>query len=149
MAGVRFTINSGEISTGSPGPTTLLQLVAAANQRVLVDEISVSFKGVAPTDAPIVVRVLRQTTAGTMSAVTPAKVNSGDDETLQSTAQKNASAEPTASDVIFEWLVHPQSGYTWRAPFSRELIVKGGSKLGIDVQAGTAVNAVASMVCEE
>ena len=148
MAGVRFTGTTGEVSTGTSAKT-ILQIVAAANQRVLVREWAVSFDGIAPTDAPIFVRVLRQTTAGTMSALTLRKIASGDDETLQTTAQHTATAEPTAGDVLMSQQVHPQTGYTWQAPFGGELIVPGGTRLGIEVTAGVSVNCVARMTCEE
>ncbi|MFH0943738.1 MAG: hypothetical protein V2A76_00955 [Planctomycetota bacterium] len=127
----------------------MLQLVAAANHRVKVFEWSVAFKGVSSTASPILVQLIRQTTAGTMSAATPVKLNSGDDESLQTTAQKTATAEPTGSEVIDSIEVHPQAGYTWQAPFGAELCVKGGERLGLVVTAAADVNCNCKFFFEE
>jgi len=148
MAGLNAFAQTDQIATGT-AKKTLLQLVAAANHRVLVGEISVSFKGTTNTDAPILVEVARQSDAGTMSALTPAKNNVDDAETLQTTAQHTATAEPTETDVVMAREVHPQGGFDWMAPFGKEIVVSGGDRLGIAVTAGVDVNAVASMRFEE
>jgi hypothetical protein len=148
MAGIRFSAVTGEVATGT-STKTILQILAAANHQVLVDEIAVSFQGTSATDAPILVEVLRQNSAGTMTSLTPKKVHDGDDESLQVSAQHSATAEPTAGDVLLAQLVHPQSGYTWQAPFARQIKVKGGSRLGVRVTAGVGVDCVCRMFGEE
>lgn len=148
MAGVRFQAVTAEVATGT-AIKTILQVVAATNQRVLIDEVAISFKGTSATDAPIFVRVLRQTTAGTMSALTPVKNNNGDDETLQVTAQHTATAEPTAGDVLMAQEVHPQTGFLWQAPFGRQIVVKGGGRLAIEVTAGVTTSCIARVQGEE
>src|SRR5438067_1781420 len=107
MAGVRFKAVTGEVATGT-ALKTILQVVAASNHGVLIDEWSISFTGISNTATPILVQVMRQTTAGTMSSLTPVKDPDDTDETLQTTAQHTATAEPTASDVLFREEVHPQ-----------------------------------------
>lgn len=149
MSGVRFSVNSGNIATGTPGPTTMLQVVAAANHRVKVNEIGVSFEGIDPEGQPILVEILRQTTAGTSSAATPVKINPADDETLQVTAIKAATVEPTAGDVLDMMLIHPQTGRDWQAVFAGEFIVPGGTRLGVRVSAAASVNGVATIKGEE
>jgi hypothetical protein len=148
MSGVGFSAVTAQINT-TTSAITLLQVVAASNHRVLIKELSVSFEGVNNAHAPIEVVVLRQTTAGTMSALTPVKANNTDDETLQTTAQHTATAEPTSGDVLMRELVHPQTGYTWQAPFGGEIVIPGGGKLGIKVTAANAVDAVARVRGEE
>ena len=148
MAGVKAVAQTGEIATGTSAKT-LLQLIAATNQRVKIKEFSVSFKGTSNTAAPIKVALVRQTDAGTMSALSPVKMNEADDETLQTTAQHTATAEPTGSTEVMGEEVHPQSGYTWQAPFGGEIVVKGGNRLGLVVTAGADVNAKARFVFEE
>lgn len=101
------------------------------------------------TGTPIQVRVLIQTSAGTMSALTPAKWNAADDETLNVTAQHTATAEPTASTVKMIELVHPQTGFLWQAPFGFELPIVGGTRLGIEVTAAADVDAVVRVIGEE
>lgn len=148
MAGVKFAAQSGEIASGT-STKTLLQIAAASNHRVMVREISVSFKGTSATAAPVKVDVLRQSDAGTMSSLTPVKLNSADDETLQTTAQHTATAEPSAGDVLKTEEVHPQTGFLWQAPFGGEIVVPGGTRLAVRVTAGADVNAVARIEGEE
>lgn len=148
MAGVLFEAVTGEISTGT-SVKTLVQVVAAANQRVKVREISIGFKGTSNTNAPIKVDVLRQSTAGTMSALTPVKRNADDGETLQTTAQHTATAEPTAGDVLKTLEIHPQTGWDWQAPFGGEFIINGGDRLGVRVTAANDVSATVSISGEE
>jgi hypothetical protein len=148
MAGIKAVAQTGEIATGT-AKKTLLQVAAASNHRALVKEISVSFKGTANTAAPILVQVLRQTTAGTMTALTPQKMNESDDETLQTTAQHSATVEPDGASEVMGEEVHPQGGYTWQAPFGGEIAIRGGDRLGIAVTAGADVNAKARMIFEE
>jgi len=148
MAGNRFKAVTSQISTGTSAKT-LLQIVAATNQKVKIDEISVSFDGVSNTATPIKVDVLRQTTAGTMTSLTGVKDPDDWDETMQTTFQHTATAEPTAGSVLMSEHVHPQQGYTWQAPFGREIHIGGGDRLGIRVTAGASVNALARVAGEE
>ena len=148
MAGVNAVAQTVQITTGT-SLITLMQLLAATNQRVKVKEISVSFNGVSNTGVPILVEVLRQTSAGTMSALTLVKENSSDSETLQTTAQYNATVEPSASSIVMTEQVHPQGGFLWQAPFGGEIIVPGAGRLGLRVTAGVSVSAMARMVFEE
>lgn len=150
MAGVRFTARTDPIATGTSAKT-LLQIIAASNHGVLIDEVSISFAGTSNTAAPIRVDVLRQTTAGTMtsSASTIKKDPDDSDETLQTTVADSASAEPTASDILMTEYVHPQTGYTWQAPFGRTIKIGGGDRLGIRVTAAADVNAVCRVRGEE
>ncbi len=148
MAGLRATAQTAEVATGT-SKKTILQIVAAANHRVLVKEISISFKGITNTAAPIIVQVLRQTDAGTMSALTMQKVDENAGETLQTTAQHTATAEPTGSSEVMGEEVHPQGGYTWQAPFGGEIVIKGGNRIGIAVTAGADVNCKARVILEE
>jgi len=87
---------------------------------------------------------MRQSTAGTMSALTPSKYNDSDDETLQTTAQHTASAEPTSGDILETQLIHPQGRGVF-GPFT----VKGGGRLGVVVTASVSVDCVVSAQIEE
>jgi hypothetical protein len=150
MAGVRFKARTDPIATGTSAKT-LLQLVAAGNHGILIEEISVSFRGTSNTAEPIRVDVLRQTSAGTMgtSSSTIVKDPDDSDETLQTTRQDTASAEPTAGDILLSEAVHPQQGYTWTFPFHARLKVGGGDRLGIRVTAAADVNAMVRVTGEE
>lgn len=149
MAGVGISAQMPKTATGTSAKT-LLQLVAATNQRVILNEISISFDGVTNSAVPILVELVRQTSAGTMSALTVRKVSNSDQETLQTTAQQNATAEPTdAGDIPWTELVHPQTGLTWQAPYGQEIKVQGGTRIGIRVTAAAGVNAVCRLKGEE
>lgn len=148
MAGLKFMAQSPEIASGT-AKKTLVQIKAATNQRVIVREVSVSFKGTSNTASPVLVQVIRQSTTGTMTGFTPVKYDSAMGETLQTTAQHTATAEPTTTDILMSEEVHPQGAYTWQAPFGGELPVKGGEYLGIAVTAAADVTCVARFNCEE
>lgn len=148
MAGVGFVAATAEITSGTAA-ITLLQIVAPTNQRLKVREVSVSGKGVSNTGTPGKVRVLRQTSAGTMSALTPVKWDSTDDETLQVTAQHTATAEPSAGNVLMIEEMHPQTGFCWQAPFGGEIIVPGGTRLGVEITLDASISVVARMIGEE
>lgn len=135
MAGILARVPSGEVSLTAATAKTVLQLVAATNHRSKVNGVHIAGKGIVVTDGPIKVRILRQTTAGEMSVATPVKNDSSDDETLQTTAQKNATAEPTAGDVLEEFEVHPQTQYRCFYPFGQEIVVPGGTRIGIECTA--------------
>lgn len=147
MAGLKISASPGEIVTGT-STKTLLQVVAASNHRVIVKRWGVTFKGVVATDPPVLVRLLRQTTAGTMTAYTPKKITDFP-ETVQTTAQHTATAEPTAGDVLFAREIHPQQGWYEIIPYGEEIHIPGGGRLGIEVTATVSITAVPEFVMEE
>lgn len=147
MAAFVGVARQGEIATGTAAKT-LIQIVAAANHRVKILGFHISFDGTSTTPAPIAVRLLRQTTAGTMTSLTPVKWDDSIGETLQTTAQHTATAEPTAGDVLFSANIQ-QSGYEVIYPFGQEPIVGGGDRVGLEVTAGADVNAFAWIRFEE
>ena len=112
-----------------------------------INYIAVGFKGTNPSDAPIRVRVLKQTTAGTATARTPAKT-AGGSTTLQSTGQENATAEPTAGNVLYDQNVHPQSGVD-KSLLGQGWELDGGERIGIEVTAAVSVNCDATIGFEE
>lgn len=150
MAGLAFEAQSPEVATGTT-KKTVLQILAPTNQRVLVSEWSISFEGLDPVGTPIQVTLERQSTAGSGGdPLTPVKTNSGDDETIQTTALSDIdTSQPTETATLRREKVHPQGGYTWQAPFGKEIVVKGGERLGITVFAAVTVDCVATFRAEE
>lgn len=151
MAGVRFTATTGVVSLAA-ATKTLLQIKAPTNQRVFINEWEVSFQGVDASQPPVLIQLVRQSDAGTgSSSVTLVKVNASDDVTLQSTAIKTPTAEPTTSDIIDEKFISPNGGgFTWGPGNIGVLIAKGGERLGVRlVNAGTSVNCIVTAKCEE
>ena len=148
MAGIFAVATKNEIATGT-SVKTVLQITAAANHRTLVHEVSVAFQGSTISNAPVLVEVLRQTTAGTATSLTPVKENNNDDETIQTTASHTATAEPTAGDILRSEYVHPMTGFTWQAQFGKALVVPGSGRLGIRVTAANDVDCAPTMRFEE
>lgn len=149
MAAFQGQAVTAEVALSAATAKTVLQVVAAANHRVKVLSWGVYFDGTSSSAEPVQVRLLRQTTAGTMSALTPTKRDDSIGETLQTTAQHTASAEPTAGDVLEAKEVHPQAGYEKIYPFGGEVIIGGGDRLGIECTAPASVNARCEIVFEE
>ena len=150
MAGIDATLQSSEVQTGTT-KQTLLQIEAPTNQRLKVNEISVSFKGTSNTAAPVLVEVVRQSTNGTGGvSVTPYPTDEGVAETLQATGLEDIdTTQPTQTNVLMREEVHPQGGYSWTAPFGKGIEVKGAGILGIAVTAGADVAAVLRFGYEE
>lgn len=150
MAGVLGqAVAAADIALTAATAKTVLQLVAASNHRTKVLGWGIAFDGVSTTAEPVTVELKKQTTAGTMTALTPTKRNPADDETLQTTAQHTATAEPTSTDQYDSTLVHPQQGVICWFPMGQELIIPGGARLGMVVMAPANVNCRPYFVFEE
>jgi hypothetical protein len=148
MAGIRAVALTDEIALSAATAKTVIQIIAPSNHRVIVKEWGVFFDGVEPLEQPVQVELAKQSTAGTMSSLTPAKITPGS-ETLQTTASHTATVEPTESAVLDTVEVHPQSGYEKIMPLGEEIIVAGGERLGIVCTAPAAVNVRAKIKFEE
>ncbi len=149
MAGLLFIADTeGEIALSAATAKTVLHILAPANQRLKVLGIGVFFDGVNVIGQPVEIRLLRQTDAGTMSSATPRKIDTYS-ETIQSTATKTATAEPSAGDVLDVFEVHPQNGYEKIYPLGLEPRVAGGGRIGLECKAPEAVNVRAKLIVEE
>lgn len=148
MAGIFGVAQTAEVALAAATAKTVIQLVAPANHRVKILGWGVFFDGVNTAGEPVQVRVLRQTTAGTMSALTPVQIVPVS-ETIQSTAQHTATAEPTPGDVLDPIECHPQQGYEVKYPMGQELIIPGSGRLGIECTAPAIVNVRAKFFFEE
>lgn len=149
MAAFQGSAATAEIALAAATAKTVLQLVAATNHRVKVLGFGIYFDGVSTTAEPVQVRILRQTTAGTMTALTTFKRDDSIADTLLTTAQHTATAEPTAGDLIEAREVHPQQGWEVWYPQGSELIVGGGDRVGIEATAPATVNCRAQFIFEE
>lgn len=145
MAGVIFRGVTGQIACTATTAKTVTQVIAASNHRVTNLYFTLSFEGTSATDAPAYVRILKQTTAGTVSSLTLVKNNASDDETLQTTASHTATAEPTAGDVKYATFIHPQSRDREIGPFT----IPGGERLGVEVTVSANVDCIACFRGEE
>ena len=150
MARLNFQVGTeGEVSCVAATLKTVLLVIAPTNQRVAVTGWHISFDGATSGNQPIRVQLQRLTSNGTTTSVTPRKQDDDIATAIQSTAGKNASAEPTKGDILKNIEVHPQNGYEEHRPFDRPYIIGGGDRIGIVVTAPDTVNCEAWLDCEE
>ncbi len=157
MAGNRATISTEiEIQSGTAAKT-ILQIAAPSTVRLKVKEISVAFKGTTQGNAPVLVEVLRQSTAGTGGTTVNPKKLSPNSDTLTAVGLRGPTsavwtAEPTSAGsdtpVMIEE-VHPQTGYTWQAPHGGEIEIPQSGRLAVRVTATVDVATTARIVFEE
>lgn len=140
----------GEEALASGTAETVVQLRGAATTKAKIIAFGISFDGVAATDAPVVVRMIRQTTDGTATGATEVKWDP-DDPAAACTAFHSFTAEPTAGEVLMTWNVHPQTGIDQQFPLGREprLSAATTSRIAIEANAPAGVNVVAYLVWEE
>lgn len=152
MAGIQCLAQQSEVALTAATAKTVLQIKAPANQRVKILEWGVYSDGIDPLAAAVEVTLVRQTSAGTMSAVTVTKLTPGS-ETVQTTASHTATAEPTPSpaggNIMDVAEYHPQSGYEKILPMGSEIILAGGEYAGIVCTAPAAVNVRPKIKFEE
>jgi len=148
MAGIFGSAITAEIALTAATAKTVLQLKAPTNHRVKILGWGVFFDGISATAEPVVVRVLRQTTTGTMSALTPGQVIPVA-ETILTTAAHTATAEPTASTLVESIECHPQGGYEKTYNQGQEPVIAGGGYVGIECNAPAGVNVTAKFFFEE
>lgn len=150
MAGLRVTAeNSAAVALVAATVKTVLQLNAPAQQRLKIQRVGIFFDGASTTAVPVLVRLIIATTAGTNTALTLNKLVSSDSETIQTTAGENASAEPTKTTLLDQWLIHPQQGIDLTYAFGQEKIIVGGGRVALDVTAPANVNCRAKIDFEE
>lgn len=117
-----YTVESnGDIALTAATAKTVLQAINSAGGVIKSVEIGASFDGTSSTAEPVTVELTSSTqaTAGTSTAHTMAQV-SGAPRTVQATAARNYTAEPTVVTVLKRWLVHPQTGIVLQFPLGRE-----------------------------
>ncbi len=150
MAALKTVVTSGSEALAAATAETLLQLVAPAQQRIAVRGLGISFDGVTAGATPVLVQLVKQTTAGTASPATPVRDGDVGSETIQMTAQKDFTVEPTTTDVLREWFFHPQAGgIEINFGIDEMIYIPGGGRLGLRVTAPAVVNAVCHIKCEE
>jgi hypothetical protein len=144
MAGVYFKASTGS-QTYSTAAKTMLQIIAASNHRCKGVYFDVSCSEGGTTDDTDLFEVLTQTTAGTGTSLTLQKYNSTDDETLQTTAARTHTVEPTAGNVIDSQMIHPFNGKYRFGPY----VVPGGTRLAVRVTGAVGAKCNINVTGEE
>jgi hypothetical protein len=147
MANHLYVARVDTVAISATTTKTFVQIVTAAGQRVRVRGWGVSFNGTDGTKTPIRVDLLRQTTAGTSSALTLVKADplSG---TATTTALQSFSAEPTAGDVLWSMFFTPVGGGGDFTSYpGDEFVLEPSTRLGIRCTTATGVaNDVAAYI---
>lgn len=148
-----YTINSTATSLTAATTKTLLQAASPADKRLRVVSFSISFNSVTSSDIPATVDLLRQTTAGTGTSVTPAPLD-GNSPGSTSTCLRSHSAEPTPGDILWSGFVTPVGGlFVFNfAPGEEPVVDESGGyqpRIGLRVNSPSAVSAIATLTFSE
>ncbi len=130
---------------------TLLQLFAAdAKRGMKIIDFGIYGQGVDNLGKPLIMQLVIQTTAGTGGGTnTPKKLSRNNADSLDTTALDDStvwSAEPTDSDILHEWLWHPQGGK--EQPLVKEYDIKSGERVAIRVMETPGAAVVCSAYIE-
>jgi len=152
MAAIEFIATPGaEVALSAAVAKTVLQILAPTNQRVRILAFGIFFDGSVPNAEPVVVKLVRQTTAGSgMATVTMVKTGPvAGSETLQTQGFHTATSEPTTTDILDIFEIHPQAGVEKLFPLGREIVIAGGTRLGLVVTSPSALNCIPKIFGEE
>jgi hypothetical protein len=146
-----YTVNSGAVSLSAATVKTVLQIATPASTRAKLTSFSVSFNSVTSSDAPAVVDLLRQTTAGTGGSSATLAPLDPDAPASQLTGLFNiASAEPSAGNVLWSGYVTPVGGlFVYNFAEGEEPILDVSNRIGIRVNSPAAVSAIATLTYAE
>lgn len=144
-----FTARDSAVALTAATTKTIVQVVPGTNTPVRVVELGVSFNGVTTSNVPVVVDLLRQTTAGTSSALTLVADQEQNTKTVVATALKTFTAEPTAGNILRTWYVTPANGLLIvQFPLGREVDAQT-NRIALRCTAPDAVSVTAYISFEE
>lgn len=155
MAFLQADVPFETVPLSASNARTVAGVQAAANQAIKILELLVSFDGATSTNAPALVEFMRcnfgANAPGTNSTtVTPVKRDTGRAETIQTTAAKNWTTEPTTLTLDQSALVAQFNGlYHYILPFASPIIVPGGQGYVVRVNSPNTVNCTGKLVFEE
>lgn len=147
MAGLSFTVDSGEIAVTAATALTVLHLLTPPSQRVRITGILYSMKG---GSISAKCRLLRQTNAGTgtMTKVTPQKTVPDFPEDIQTLCYKNATVEPSNNGNALKTVEGPS--YEISLPQTPpKYDVPGGQRVGLEITADSTGTVQCWLECEE
>lgn len=145
----KFAVNVRREALGAATAETILQVVASANRGLSVVRWGVGFNGVAATDAPVQVDLLRVTSAGSSAAFTPLKTDPYSDAAM-ATARTAHTAEPTYGDVLESFEVSPYGGLLiMQYALDERIVAASNGRIAIRCMAPAAVACTAFLVFDE
>ena len=152
MAGIYGTVVSGATALTGGAAQTVLQVIAPTNQRVRILQTEIQFDGTNSANTPALVQFNRQTGGTFTTSVTAKKTSesSATGETLQTAGKTAQTVAPTDGDILFDRYV-PVFGGLVVIPETpgQEMMIQGGTILGIKVNAPQGVNCKITVKFEE
>jgi hypothetical protein len=134
-----YTARVSGAATASNAARTMVQVVAGSTKRVKVKEFSCSFDGADSTKTPVLVELLRETTAGTSSALTIVENEEALESPIATALQTFTATDPTAGDILFSAYVTPAGGLLgWQYPLGDEPVVAPSGRIAVRVTTVTA-----------
>jgi hypothetical protein len=119
---------------------TVVAMLGASSDTLNVDEIGISFDGVAPAAVPAIVELLEISALGTVTSFTPVQLY-GPTQPSSASAGYNASAEPTVVASRVPWYVPVFNGlFVVQYPLGKEPVVAASRGFGLRVTAPAIVN---------
>lgn len=152
----RFKASFADVAcnvAASPGKT-IVQVTNPSTQRVNPIEMVLGFDGTSASATPAMVRLVRQTTAGTPTGhttPTPVQVDPGGPPALQTLVVAGSAAwttEPTAGDILWQMRIPPTLGQLFQWPLGREDWIAASGRLGLVIWAAAAVNVTGYLTWE-
>lgn len=145
----QFTGVAAAVSLSAATAKTLVQIVPASNAPIELIEVEISFNGVTATEVPVKVDILRQSTAGTSSALTLVNDREHESASAKCTALQTFTAEPTAGNILRSWEVTPVGGlFVVQFPLGREPRALS-NRIGLRVTAPQAETVSAYMTIQD
>lgn len=155
MACNQFDVPASTVACVTATAKSVLGLKAAANVCAKITEVGASFDGATSSNAPAVVEFMQSTFATNAPAtnstsVTPAKRDTGRAETIQATAAKAWSAEPTVLTLQRTLDIGQFNGVVvYMHPFASPFVVIGGQGCVLRVTSPNNVNFSGGLTGEE
>jgi hypothetical protein len=155
MANNQFDVPASTVALTAATAKSVLGIKASTNVCIKVTEVATSFDGATSSNAPAVCEFMQATFAtngpGTNStSVTPPKRDTGRAETIQATAAKTWSTEPTVLTLQRPLDIGQFNGVVvYMHPFASPFIIIGGQGAVLRINSPNNVNFSGSIAAEE
>ena len=123
-------------SAVNSGGKTCMQIISASGRHTDITKITIGFSGADPASAGVLVQLIQQSSAGTMSAVTCNKRDVNATGTVATTASDQSTGEPTGSVIVDQAIVHPV-GFPYTFPLVKPITLSNAARLGIKCTHGS------------
>lgn len=154
MADYLYTASADAVAL-TAARKTVLQVASPANIPLSIIGFDITFDGVTASNAPVLVTLERQASAGTggVALTSGWGPNPFDPNTPATTATALkgpwATTEPVLTTVYKAWRVSPTSGLSYQFPLDQEPVIPASGWIALVVLAGAAVNATASITWKQ